>query len=107
MKTIDKAAKAFGMFMGPVELADTVGMDVCLAVAENLTAHFGGKVPEKLRQMVKEGKLGRKTGQGFYRYKNGKPIKQKVKTNKSDKEHCQSFNPYVWSMRRPPVYVKV
>lgn len=83
---IDKAAKSFGMIMGPVELADTVGMDVCLAVAENLTAHFGGKVPEKLRQMVKEGKLGRKTGQGFYRYKNGKPIKQKVKTNKSEKE---------------------
>ncbi|MBA3535332.1 MAG: enoyl-CoA hydratase/isomerase family protein [Tatlockia sp.] len=83
---IDKAAKSFGMVMGPVELADTVGMDVCLAVAENLTSHFGGKVPEKLRQMVKEGKLGRKTGQGFYRYKNGKPVKQKVKTNKSEKE---------------------
>ncbi len=83
---IDKAAKSFGMIMGPVEMADTVGMDVCLAVAENLTSHFGGKVPDKLRQMVKEGKLGRKTGQGFYRYKNGKPIKQKVKTNRAEKE---------------------
>lgn len=82
---IDEAAKNFGMIMGPVELADTVGMDVCLAVAENLTAHFGGTVPQKLRDMVKEGKLGRKSGQGFYRYKNGKPIKQKVKPTKSGK----------------------
>lgn len=83
---IDKAAKEFGMIMGPVELADTVGMDVCLAVAENLTSHFGGTVPQRLRDMVKEGKLGRKTGQGFYRYKNGKPIKQKVKSSRSGKE---------------------
>lgn len=75
-ETIDEAALQFGMFMGPVELADSVGMDVCLAVAENLTAHFGGTVPQKLRDMVKEGKLGRKTGQGFYSYKNGKPVKK-------------------------------
>ncbi len=75
-ETIDEAALEFGMFMGPVELADTVGMDVCLAVAENLTGHFGGTVPQKLRDMVKEGKLGRKTGEGFYKYKNGKPIKK-------------------------------
>lgn len=74
-ETIDEAAKEFGMFMGPVELADTVGMDVCLAVAENLTTHFGGHVPEKLREMVKEGKLGRKSGEGFYKYKKGKPVK--------------------------------
>lgn len=83
---IDNAAEDFGMFMGPVELADTVGMDVCLAVAENLTGHFGGTVPQRLRDMVKEGKLGRKTGEGFYRYKNGKPIKPKVKSDKSGKD---------------------
>ena len=76
-ETIDEAAKSFGMVMGPVELADTVGMDVCLAVAENLTAHFGGSVPQKLRDMVAAGKLGRKSGEGFYKYKNGKPIKHK------------------------------
>jgi len=80
-ETIDKAALDFGMFMGPVELVDTVGMDVCLAVAENLTSHFGGSVPQKLRDMVKEGKLGRKTGEGFYKYKNGKPIKKNPGTN--------------------------
>ncbi|KTD20263.1 yfcX enoyl CoA hydratase [Legionella lansingensis] len=83
---IDYAAQEFGMVMGPVELADTVGMDVCLAVAENLTSHFGGTVPQRLREMVKEGKLGRKSGQGFYRYKNGKPIKQKVKDIKASKD---------------------
>lgn len=80
---IDLAAKKFGMVMGPVELADVVGMDVCLAVAENLTAHYGGSVSPKLREMVDQGKLGRKTGQGFYTYKKGKPIKQKVKTNQT------------------------
>lgn len=85
-ETIDKAAKDFGMFMGPVELADTVGMDVCLAVADNLTQHFGGTVPQRLRDMVKNGKLGRKTGEGFYKYKNGKPIKKTVvKTAMNDK----------------------
>ncbi|WP_133127222.1 3-hydroxyacyl-CoA dehydrogenase NAD-binding domain-containing protein [Legionella nagasakiensis] len=83
---IDKAAKSFGMVMGPVELADTVGMDVCLAVAENLTGHFGGKVPQKLQDMVKAGKLGRKSGEGFYRYKNGKPVKHEVTSQGNEKE---------------------
>lgn len=85
-EAIDNAAKSFGMVMGPVELADTVGMDVCLAVAENLTTHFGGTVPQTLRDMVKSKKLGRKTGEGFYRYKNGKPIKQHVQGHENEKE---------------------
>lgn len=76
---IDKAAKQFGMMMGPVELADTVGLDVCLAVAENLTKHYGGTVPKRLYEYVNEGNLGKKTGKGFYEYDNkGKPVKQKV-----------------------------
>lgn len=85
-ETIDEAAKNFGMFMGPVELADTVGMDVCLAVAENLTHHYGGTVPQRLREMVKEGKLGRKTGEGFYKYKNGKPQKKNAQNSKPAKD---------------------
>ena len=86
---IDEAALSFGMMMGPVELADTVGMDVCLAVAENLTAHFGGSVPDKLRDMVRDGKLGRKSGEGFYKYKKGKPIKNKVTDTKGMDEISQ------------------
>lgn len=73
---IDRAAKNFGMMMGPVQLADTVGLDVCLAVAKNLTSHFGGRVPESLNEMVEEGRLGIKSGRGFYKYdKKGKRIK--------------------------------
>ncbi len=82
-ESIDKAAKDFGMMMGPVELADTVGLDVCLAVANNLTESFGGSVPERLKTMVEEGRLGRKTGHGFYKYdKKGKPVKEKVENDK-------------------------
>lgn len=80
-EVIDRAAIRFGMPMGPVELADTVGLDVGLSVAENLSKHFGGKVPERLREMVKKGELGRKSGKGFYVYKNGKAIKPKIKTD--------------------------
>lgn len=83
---IDSAAKEFGMMMGPVELADTVGLDVCLAVADNLTQHFGGTIPQRLRDMVKEGKLGRKSGEGFYHYKNGKPIKAKAADSNEDQD---------------------
>ncbi len=81
MEVIDEAAKSFGMMMGPVELADTVGLDVCLAVANNLTDHFGGEVPPRLCKMVEAGTLGRKTGAGFYRYRHNKPIKGKLPKN--------------------------
>ena len=72
---IDQAATDFGMPMGPIELADTVGLDICLAVADKLAESLPVKVPEKLRTMVKSGKLGRKSGSGFYRYSKGKPIR--------------------------------
>ena len=70
---IDEAALAFGMPMGPIELADTVGLDVCLAVAEVLGAHLGRSVPERLRALVQDGRLGRKSGQGFYAWREGSP----------------------------------
>lgn len=75
---IDKAAIKFGMPMGPIELADTVGLDVCLAVANELGHYFGKPIPERLTQMVAKGELGRKTEKGFYQYKNGKPVKDKI-----------------------------
>jgi 3-hydroxyacyl-CoA dehydrogenase/enoyl-CoA hydratase/3-hydroxybutyryl-CoA epimerase len=77
---IDKAALNFGMPMGPIELADTVGLDICLSVAENLTKHYGGTVPERLKQMVVQGRLGKKSGQGFYPYnKSGEAQKPSTK----------------------------
>ncbi|MGR9108688.1 MAG: 3-hydroxyacyl-CoA dehydrogenase NAD-binding domain-containing protein, partial [Gammaproteobacteria bacterium] len=73
---IDRAAKDFGMPMGPIRLADTVGLDVCLFVAGILSKDLGLKVSERLKQMVEKGSLGIKSGQGFYSYKDGKPVKE-------------------------------
>ncbi|MCZ6724104.1 MAG: 3-hydroxyacyl-CoA dehydrogenase NAD-binding domain-containing protein [Gammaproteobacteria bacterium] len=74
-EAIDKAALDFGMPMGPVELADTVGLDICHSVAENLAAAYGTSVPTVLGKYVADNKLGKKTGAGFYQYKKGKPVK--------------------------------
>jgi len=71
---VDRAAKDFGMPMGPVELADTVGLDIGLHVAENLSEAYGFEIPQRLKDLVSAGKLGRKTGEGFYRYRKGRPV---------------------------------
>jgi 3-hydroxyacyl-CoA dehydrogenase/enoyl-CoA hydratase/3-hydroxybutyryl-CoA epimerase len=76
---IDKAATGFGMPMGPVELADTVGLDICLHVAEILAGHFGTRVPERLQKLVADGHLGKKTGRGFYPFKKGKAVKARAR----------------------------
>ncbi len=65
---IDRAATSFGMPMGPIRLADTVGLDICLSVARILADHYPVEVPERLIRMVENGDLGRKSGQGFYSY---------------------------------------
>jgi 3-hydroxyacyl-CoA dehydrogenase/enoyl-CoA hydratase/3-hydroxybutyryl-CoA epimerase len=65
---IDGAATDFGMPMGPILLADTVGLDICLSVAEELAGPLGIKVPQRLRDKVAAGQLGKKSGQGFYSY---------------------------------------
>jgi 3-hydroxyacyl-CoA dehydrogenase/enoyl-CoA hydratase/3-hydroxybutyryl-CoA epimerase len=75
---IDRAATDFGMPMGPVELADTVGLDICLHVAEILATNFEAEIPKRLEQLVGEGNLGRKSGRGFYSYKKGKAVKRRV-----------------------------
>jgi 3-hydroxyacyl-CoA dehydrogenase/enoyl-CoA hydratase/3-hydroxybutyryl-CoA epimerase len=69
---IDEAARLFGMPMGPIELADTVGLDVCAHVGRIL-----GLSPEgsRLQRLVESGRLGKKTGEGFYVWKDGKPEK--------------------------------
>ena len=73
-ETLDRAMEDFGMPMGPAELADTVGLDVCLAAGKAL-AKGATHVPEILANKVALGHLGKKTGQGIYRYVDGKPVK--------------------------------
>ncbi|MEA5445281.1 3-hydroxyacyl-CoA dehydrogenase NAD-binding domain-containing protein [Gammaproteobacteria bacterium AB-CW1] len=81
LEAIDKAAKNYGMPMGPVELADTVGLDVGLSVAKILGKEFDMPVPTELEKMVEAKKLGRKTGEGFYKYEDGKAVKDRSKAN--------------------------
>ena len=73
-ETLDAAAKDFGMPMGPIELADMVGLDVGWAVGQEL-AKPGATVPKKLRENVEAKRFGKKTGQGFYTWVKGKPRK--------------------------------
>lgn len=79
METIDAAAERFGMPMGPIELADEVGLDICLDVAkvlkQNLRQPFAD-LPAWFEEKVKNGELGKKAGHGFYRYVDGKPRKK-------------------------------
>ena len=76
-ETIDAAMQEFGMPMGPAELADTVGLDICLAAGRALAKNVSSEadVPEILANKVALGHLGKKTGQGIYRYVEGKPVK--------------------------------
>jgi 3-hydroxyacyl-CoA dehydrogenase / enoyl-CoA hydratase / 3-hydroxybutyryl-CoA epimerase len=85
LESIDAAAKAFGMPMGPVELADRVGLDVALHVAEILTSVLATPPPELLKAKVANGDLGVKTGRGFYAYDSrGKPIKDRSRVRADD-----------------------
>jgi 3-hydroxybutyryl-CoA dehydrogenase len=68
---IDKAMElGYNHPMGPLRLTDLVGLDVRLGIAEYLSSTLGLRFdpPELLRRMVKDGKLGKKTGQGFYHW---------------------------------------
>lgn len=81
---IDRAAVDFGMPMGPIELIDSVGVDVALHVAEILSPIVGRPVAPELRRLVDQKHLGRKTGQGFYQYRDGKPVKPPTGTTSAD-----------------------
>jgi 3-hydroxyacyl-CoA dehydrogenase/enoyl-CoA hydratase/3-hydroxybutyryl-CoA epimerase len=77
LETIDAAAKSFGMPMGPVELADRVGLDVALHVAKILSGVLRAEPPRLLAEKVAAGELGVKSGRGFYAYAHGRAVKQK------------------------------
>ena len=72
-ETIDAAMLAFGMPMGPIELADTVGLDIALAAGQQLAGQ--SSAPRCLQQRVEQGQLGKKSGQGFYRWLDGRAQK--------------------------------
>jgi 3-hydroxyacyl-CoA dehydrogenase / enoyl-CoA hydratase / 3-hydroxybutyryl-CoA epimerase len=78
---IDRVAVDFGMPMGPIELSDVVGLDVALHVGEIITRELGREMPPyaaRLRELVNARQLGRKSGQGFYRWHEGKAVREPV-----------------------------
>ncbi|MEE9326186.1 MAG: 3-hydroxyacyl-CoA dehydrogenase family protein, partial [Cocleimonas sp.] len=74
VSVIDKACTDFGMPMGPLELADTVGLDICLHVGEIVADTVGVTIPDALNKSIQSGNLGKKTGQGFYQWKKSKKL---------------------------------
>lgn len=88
---VDAAAGHFGMQQGPVEVADTVGLDICLEVGRVLARELDhiSEPPARLVEKVKAGNLGKKTGKGFYAWEGGKPKKEDVDTPASDLEDIQ------------------
>lgn len=82
-ETVDAAMVAFGMPMGPLELADTVGLDIARAAGEALAD--GAEPPRCLADRLARGDLGKKTGKGFYTWRDGKPVKaEKDKAGKAN-----------------------
>ncbi|MFZ9905086.1 MAG: 3-hydroxyacyl-CoA dehydrogenase family protein, partial [Steroidobacteraceae bacterium] len=77
---IDRAAIDFGMPVGPVELSDMVGLDVCLHVGSIVSEALGKATPDltPLKALVAEGKLGKKSGEGLYRWVDDKPQRTPV-----------------------------
>jgi len=73
IEILDKAATSFGMPMGPVELADTVGLDVCMKVVTLLGGESSKREAALLQEKVYAGELGKKSGKGFYVWEKGKP----------------------------------
>ncbi|MCK9984655.1 MAG: 3-hydroxyacyl-CoA dehydrogenase / enoyl-CoA hydratase / 3-hydroxybutyryl-CoA epimerase [Azoarcus sp.] len=76
-ETVDAALVVFGMPMGPVELVDTVGLDIAVAAGKALAGDTA-EPPRRLMELVAAGQLGRKSGQGYYRWVDGKAQKGAV-----------------------------
>ena len=76
--TIDRAAVKFGMPMGPIELIDTVGLDVAAGVGKELAPFLGLPIPAALQAPPEAGKRGKKDGQGMYAWENGKARKPEL-----------------------------
>ena len=96
-EAIDAAMEAFGMPMGPIELADTVGLDICLAAGKELARKGAGeaRAPKVLLDKVALGQLGKKTGQGLYRYEKGKPVKEASRSSPPQELIDSLIRPYL------------
>jgi 3-hydroxyacyl-CoA dehydrogenase/enoyl-CoA hydratase/3-hydroxybutyryl-CoA epimerase len=81
---IDQAAMKFGMPMGPLELMDMVGLDIANHVGEEL--NLVPKTDNLLTSLVKQGKLGKKTGEGFYVWEQGKPKREETSYDDAELE---------------------
>jgi 3-hydroxyacyl-CoA dehydrogenase/enoyl-CoA hydratase/3-hydroxybutyryl-CoA epimerase len=84
LSDIDNAATDFGMPMGPIELADSVGLDIALHVARILAPVLDRPVAPELERLVAAGNLGLKTGKGFYMYHDRKPVRPKAASHPVD-----------------------
>lgn len=80
---IDQAAEEFGMPMGPLKLADYVGLDILLHGLQTQSAHTGIEPPEALTKLVEKKRLGKKSGRGFYRWRKGRVTSRNNKDQSS------------------------
>jgi 3-hydroxyacyl-CoA dehydrogenase/enoyl-CoA hydratase/3-hydroxybutyryl-CoA epimerase len=88
-EAVDAAATGFGMPMGPIELADVVGLDVCKHVGEIIGAALGRRPPlplARIESLVAAKQLGRKSGQGYYTWREGKAVKQPLNATAASAE---------------------
>jgi 3-hydroxyacyl-CoA dehydrogenase/enoyl-CoA hydratase/3-hydroxybutyryl-CoA epimerase len=83
LAVIDRAAVEFGMPMGPIELVDVVGLDVASHVGEIIAQELGRPVTQiaQLNALLAAKKLGRKSGEGFYVWRDGKAVKPAAETH--------------------------
>ncbi len=86
---IDKAAVKFGMPMGPIELIDTVGLDVAAGVGAELAPFLGLSIPAAFQSPPEAGKRGKKDGQGLYEWKDGKAVNPDIPADYTVPEDLQ------------------
>jgi 3-hydroxyacyl-CoA dehydrogenase/enoyl-CoA hydratase/carnithine racemase len=98
---IDRVARGFGMPMGPIELYDMIGLDTAFYAGLVLSAAYGDRIEASplIPAFVKAGRLGRKTGAGFYRFQGTGP---KARTIGSDEEAARIVARYALPARETP-----
>jgi 3-hydroxyacyl-CoA dehydrogenase/enoyl-CoA hydratase/3-hydroxybutyryl-CoA epimerase len=99
IEEIDQAIVKWGMPMGPFRLMDEIGLDVCQHVATDLYSrldHLTGNIPCVLEDLIADGYLGKKSGEGFYKYKKGKSVKKG--NNPSDEDRRIIISKLIGSM---------